>query len=144
MNRQLLLGAVIGCAVTSAASLITFYLTKSGPVISDRTITVLVFRNSSDDLEKVTASDPSEEALASNAGAKILRDCGAWYFETESEGGALGYNAIFPLIPKNSEALECVLRKTQEADVPMKIDVRWEASLKARMDSANSTARNND
>ena len=137
-----MLGAVVGSAVTSLVAIATYYLTAPGLTLNHRTTTVLAFYNYSEDLEEIVGADTLSDAVGSNRTAKILRDCGAWYFETENEGDALSSNALFPIIPQNSKSLGCVLSATSEADIPMKIESRWELDLEEILSSANAPAPN--
>ena len=130
--------------MTAVASIGAFYLNKPGPSIDDSTTEVLILEQPFGDLDQKFAGDESEDPLVFNEAAKILRECGAWYFETEPVGLHIPGKAMLPIIAENTHAIECAILAAHEAKIPMTFESQSSPNMNEILKSANAPAPNEE
>jgi hypothetical protein len=112
-----------GTGVFSAASvyLAASLLLSGRPVIHEPTIHYLILEEPP--IEAADKEYPDSGFIADRTG-KLMRDCGARYFETTALFTDHASTAEVPMVGRNSNAIECILKRANEAGINVRIDDR--------------------
>jgi hypothetical protein len=100
-------------------------LVRSPHELDHKTIEFLILEEPPSEARGGEGFDPA--FLAYETG-KIMRECKAHYFETTALWNDHSPSADLPIIPGNTEAIECVVLRARDAGIKVRVETRWAKS----------------
>jgi hypothetical protein len=121
-RRQKPLWFALGASSSACVYFVASFLIPPRSVIYEPSIHYLILEEPP---SKPTGSEDFDPAFIADRTGKIMRDCGARYFETTALFNDHSPTAELPIVGRNSKAIECVMLRAKDAGIKMRVETRW-------------------
>lgn len=121
IQRQKLQWFALGASVSAVLSILAMLLLRPGPVLDHSRVGFLVLEEPA----KGTTSTQSVQANVAEKVGRIMRECGAVEVVVTGPADGRPSSADLPLIPKNLNAVRCVVLRSDKEKIVLKPETRW-------------------
>lgn len=121
IRRHKLQWFAFGASVSTIFSLLAMLLLRQGPVLDHSRVGFLVLEEPA---KGIISTQPVQPNVAENVG-RIMRECGAVEFVVTGPADGRPPSADLPLIPKNLNAVRCVVLRSDKEKILIKPETRW-------------------